>query len=91
MWMPFVTTLRFSLRWLQSSVLASATFGGVGGPLAPDRPPVRCRGVGYAPSAALAVLSLLWPLSMPVLVLLASRAGATGDQRSAGDRSQATN
>jgi hypothetical protein len=88
MWMQFATTLRYSLQWLLGPPVRAAVFGALGGPLAYliGR---RCGAVEWGPSPglSLAVLGLLWMVSVPLLVSVARRHGPAGYRRPAVDAS----
>ena len=74
LWMNFATTLNTSLRWLRNRVWMAVAMGAASGPMA------------YAAGAALgivsipnpitgvAILAVLWGVTLPVLVRIASRA-----------------
>ena len=79
MWIPFATTLRFSLRWLLHRPLAAAAFGATGGPLVY----VAGEGLGLVElnsprSVTLVVISVLWALALTGLCTLAGRSKSEG-------------
>jgi Protein of unknown function (DUF2878) len=82
-WMQFATTLRFSLRWLDSRWWVPVAFGAIGGPLAylvADGLDV----VQLHPALWPSVLSLalLWSAAVPLAVRLGRRQqGQPGDGR----------
>jgi hypothetical protein len=73
MWALFATTLNVSMRWMRGRFLVAVLMGAVGGPLS-YLAGERLGAMQFMePMLALAGLAILWAVSMPALVALATR------------------
>jgi len=80
MWAVFSTTLNSSLKWLQGRLRLSFVLGAVFGPLAylagEELGAIRLE----APILSIIVLAVIWAVSLPLLVILASRWDSMADR-----------
>ena len=73
MWLLFATTLNVGMRWLRKSMLVTAIFGGIGGPLS-FLAGEKAGAVSFPdPTLSLVVIGLGWAIFLPLLVHYASR------------------
>ena len=73
MWLLFATTLNVGMRWLRKSMLVTAIFGAIGGPLS-FLAGQKAGAVSFPdPFVSLAVIGLGWAVFLPFLVRYASR------------------
>ena len=80
MWAVFSTTLNSSLKWLKGRLGLALGLGAVFGPLAylagEELGAIRLE----APMLAIIVLAAIWAVSLPLLVILASRWDSMADR-----------
>lgn len=80
MWAIFSTTLNSSLKWLQGRLGLTLVLGAVFGPLAylagEELGAIRLE----APVLAIIALAVIWAVSLPLLVILASRWNSMADR-----------
>ena len=83
LWMQFATTLRYSLGWLQGRYALAALFGLLGAPLA-FSVGERLGAIEFLEPRAvhLAVLGVIWSLSVPLLVYVSDRLASQDKQAS---------
>lgn len=73
MWLLFATTLNVGMRWLRKSMILTAFFGAIGGPLS-FLAGQKAGAVSFPDTAlSLAVIGLGWAVFLPLLVRFASR------------------
>ena len=73
MWLLFATTLNVGMRWLRKSMIMTAIFGAIGGPMS-FLAGQKAGAVSFPdPTLSLAVIGLGWAVFLPLLVRYASR------------------
>lgn len=73
MWLLFATTLNVGMRWLRKSMIITAVFGAIGGPMS-FLAGQKAGAVSFPdPAVSLAVIGLGWAVFLPLLVRYASR------------------
>ena len=73
MWLLFATTLNVAMRWLRKSMVVTAIFGAIGGPLS-FLAGQKAGAVSFPdPMLSLAVIGLGWAVFLPLLVRYATR------------------
>lgn len=73
MWALFATTLNVSMKWLRDRPVVTVMMGAIGGPMSYLAGQKLGAITFLQPLPALAALTLIWALAMPLLMLAATR------------------